>query len=260
MVDERPASPEPAGFDSARFAMSYERVRERLDRGAPDPSAVRIVAVTKGFGRDAVDAALAAGLVDIGENYATELLGKASALKGARPTGPPPPPRAVLAPVAGQLSPVWHFLGAVQRNKVARLAPVVDCWQAVSRLEEARSIALRSPAARMLVQVNVSGGTGRGGCAHRAVPLLVSQLRDAGIEPSGLMTVAPLGPPERARVGFALVSKLADSLHLPIRSFGMTDDLDVALSEGSTMVRLGRALFGDRPQKTSSRGVHPLPG
>ncbi|MHB1517219.1 MAG: alanine racemase [Acidimicrobiales bacterium] len=250
----------PAEFDSARFATRYEQVRERLDRAAPDPSAVRIVAVTKGFGREAVDAALAAGLVDIGENYATELLGKVSALKGARPTVPPPPLRGVLAPAAGRLRPTWHFLGAVQRNKIARLAPVVDWWQAVSRLEEARSIALRCPAARMLVQVNVSGGTGRGGCDHRAVPLLVSQLRDAGIEPGGLMTVAPLGPPERARVGFVLVSKLADSLNLPIRSFGMTDDLDVALSEGSTMVRLGRALFGDRPHKTSSGGVHQPPG
>ncbi len=64
---------------------------------------------------------------------------------------------------------------------------------------------------------------------------------------AGLMAVGPPGPPEASRAGFALVSGLADRLDLPVRSMGMSDDLEVALAEGSTMVRLGRALFGDRP-------------
>jgi hypothetical protein len=74
----------------------------------------------------------------------------------------------------------------------------------------------------------------------------VAELADQGLVVAGLMAVGPPGPPEDARPGFALVSTLADRLDLPVRSMGMTDDLEVALSEGSTMVRLGRALFGPR--------------
>ncbi len=74
-------------------------------------------------------------------------------------------------------------------------------------------------------------------------------LRDQALSVDGLMAVGPPGPPEAARPGFALLSSLADSLDLPVRSMGMTDDLEVAVSEGSTMVRVGRALFGDRPPR-----------
>ena len=92
------------------------------------------------------------------------------------------------------------------------------------------------------------------------VPELVAALRDEDLDVAGLMAVGPPGPPEAARPGFALVSTLADTLDLPVRSMGMTDDLEVALSEGSTMVRLGRALFGDRPPAARlSRGTRARP-
>ena len=103
-----------------------------------------MVAVTKGFDADAVTTALAAGLTDIGENYADELVAKAG---DRRRRG------------RGRC---WHFLGAVQRNKVARLAPVVAWWQGVSRVEEGRAIAKRRPGAAVLVQVDVAGLPGRG--------------------------------------------------------------------------------------------------
>lgn len=202
-------------------------LRERIGRVSADPDAVRIVAVTKGFGAGAVAAAVAAGLSDLGENYADELLAKA----GGEP-----------APAVD-----WHFLGAVQRNKVARLAPVVTWWQALRRVEEGRAIARRRPGARVLVQVDVAGLPGRGGCPPASVPDLVAALREEELAVEGLMAVGPPGPPEAARPGFALVSRLADRLGLAVRSMGMSDDLDVALAEGSTMVRPGRALFGPRP-------------
>ena len=82
------------------------------------------------------------------------------------------------------------------------------------------------------------------------MPDLVGALRDEDLELRGLMAVGPPGPPEGARSGFALVSRLADRLDLPERSMGMSEDLEVALAEGSTMVRLGRALFGERPPAT----------
>lgn len=221
------SSGSPLGDVASRLA----EVRERIAAASVDPSAVTVVAVTKGFGPDAVRAALGAGLVDIGENYADELVAKAAAVEGGTP------------------APRWHFLGAIQRNKVARLAPLVGCWQGLSRLEEGRAIATRRPGAKVLVQVDIAGIPGRGGCHPDGVPGLVSALRHQELEVAGLMAVGPPGPPEGSRSGFRSVAVLADRLDLPVRSMGMTDDLEVAVAEGSTMVRVGRALFGERPPK-----------
>jgi uncharacterized pyridoxal phosphate-containing UPF0001 family protein len=124
---------------------------------------------------------------------------------------------------------------------------LVDCWQALTRIEEGRAIARRRPGASVLVQVDVVGGQGRNGCAPEEVPDLVAALGDEELDVVGLMTIGPPGPPEAARPVFALVRELATRLGLAECSMGMTDDMDVALSEGSTMVRLGRALFGERP-------------
>jgi uncharacterized pyridoxal phosphate-containing UPF0001 family protein len=133
---------------------------------------------------------------------------------------------------------------------VARLAPLVSWWQGVRRLEEGRAIARRHPGSSVLVQVDVAGLPGRGGCPPDEVPELVAALRDEDLAVSGLMAVGPPGPPAASRAGFALVSSLADTLALPVRSMGMSDDLEVALAEGSTMVRVGRALFGERAPVT----------
>jgi uncharacterized pyridoxal phosphate-containing UPF0001 family protein len=233
------------------FAQRLDEVRRRIDRAAADASSVRLVAVTKGFGVDAVQMALAAGLTDIGENYADELVDKAQAVAASADSG---------GGSRGRPDPVWHFLGAVQRNKVARLAPVVGCWQSISRLEEGRAIARKRPGSMILVQVDVAGLPGRGGCPPDAVPDLVRGLCEEDLDVAGLMAVGPPGPPEDARPGFVRVSNLADELDLRIRSMGMTEDLEVALSEGSTMVRLGRALFGERPPRPAPSAQRPDPG
>jgi len=229
---------DPVGADD--FSERLDAVRHRIASSSGDPGSVRIVAVTKGFDAGAVSTALASGLADIGENYADELMAKAAAVGDGPGAGDP-------------TRPVWHFLGAVQRNKVARLAPVVSWWQGVSRVEEGRAIVGRSPGATVLVQVDVAGLPGRGGCPPDQVPGLVGALRDLDLDVAGVMAIGPPGPPEESRPGFALVSSLADRLDLPVRSMGMSDDLEVALSEGSTMVRLGRALFGARPPRPVGR-------
>jgi uncharacterized pyridoxal phosphate-containing UPF0001 family protein len=216
------------------FAERLAAIRRRIDGAAPDPRRVTLLAVTKGFGPEAVRTAVAAGLAAVGENYADELVAKAAALAG----GPGP-------------APVWHYLGAVQRNKVPRLAPVVACWQGLRRIEEGRAIARRCPGAQVLVQVDVAGLPGRGGVPPAEVPDLVAALRAEDLDVAGLMAVGAPGPAEGARPGFREVTRLADGLDLRIRSMGMTDDLEVALDEGSTMVRLGRALFGERPPRTT---------
>ena len=232
--------------DRRAVAARVAEARARIDVAAPDPSSVRLVAVTKGFGVDAVAAALAAGVFDIGENYADELVSKAEALRATAPGGTGP---AAIGPAATGPDVRWHYLGAIQRNKVARLAPLVDCWQSVARIEEGRAIARRRPGASVLVQVDVVGGKGRNGCAPEEVSGLVAALGDEELDVVGLMTIGPTGPAEASRPAFALVRALATGLGLAECSMGMSDDMDVALSEGSTMVRLGRALFGERPRR-----------
>ena len=192
--------------------------------------------MTKGFGVDAVLAALGAGLDDVGENFAAELLAKAEALESDP------------AAAGAGAGAVWHFLGAVQRNKVADLAPRVGLWQSVSRAEEGARIARFAPGAMVLVEVDMTGRPGRNGCPPDDVRVLVARLRDAGLDVRGLMTVAPPGPDEAGRA-FASVGSLADELGLEERSMGMTDDLEAAVRAGTTMVRIGRALFGERPAK-----------
>jgi uncharacterized pyridoxal phosphate-containing UPF0001 family protein len=106
----------------------------------------------------------------------------------------------------------------------------------------------------VLVQVRIDeGGTTRNGCDPDDVPDLVERLDALGLDVRGLMAVGPRGPAELARPGFREVSALADRLGLVERSMGMTGDLDVAVEEGSTMVRVGRGLFGARPVAPAMR-------
>ena len=200
-------------------------VRDRIDAVAGGRS-VRIVAVTKGFGADAVEAAIAAGLTDIGENYAQELVVKAAA-GGA----------------TGQAR--WHFIGAVQRNKVARLAPFVAVWQTVDRPAVAEAIARHSPGATALVQVNLTGAPQRAGCAWGDVAGVVAAARGAGLTVVGLMGIGPEGPPEPAL--FRRLAGTTAALGLAECSMGMSADYEAAVAAGSTMVRLGTVLFGPRP-------------
>lgn len=212
---------------AAEVAERLASVRGRIERAGADPGRVTVVAVTKGFGAEAVGAAEGAGLGDLGENYAQELVTKAGAARRAR----------------------WHFLGTVQRNKVALVAPLVHLWQAVDRAAAGQAIARHAPHAGVLVQVNVSGEPQKGGCRREETEALVRQLRELGLEVRGLMAVGPAGPAEAARPGFRWLAGTARQLGLAELSMGMTDDLEVAVQEGATMVRVGRALFGARPSR-----------
>lgn len=207
------------------------RVRDRIEAAGGDPAALTIVAVTKGFGMDVVRLAAAAQFVDLGENYINELAPKMAAARALR------------------LGVRWHFLGAVQRNKVRQVANGVSCWQGVDRLHAGQEIAKRAPGARVFVQVNVTGEEQRNGCTWDDAPELVAALRALGLDVRGLMAVGPAGDPEAARPLFRRLRELSDTLALPELSMGMSDDLEVAVEEGTTMLRLGTALFGPRPQR-----------
>jgi pyridoxal phosphate enzyme (YggS family) len=206
-------------------AANLAAVRERIAGAGGDLDRITIVAVTKTLGIDAVRAAVDAGLTDIGENYAQELLAKALEA--------PPEAR-------------WHFLGAVQRNKVKALAPLVTLWHGVDRVAAVDAIAARAPGSAALLEVNMSDDPTRPGCAPGYVAELLDHARVAGLEVRGLMTVAPIGGPDVARSAFRRLAELRDELQLVELSMGMTGDLEVAVEEGATIVRVGTALFGPR--------------
>jgi len=186
------------------------------------------VAVTKGFGFDAVEEAYGAGLRDFGENYTKALLG--------RPAGMGEP--------WFTTAPRWHYLGAVQRNKVRRLAPHVSLWQGVDRVAEGAEIARHAPGAAVMVQVNVTGAPQRNGCTFEEAPALVDALRGHELDVRGLMCVAPRDDP---RTAFARLAAAAEGAGVAELSMGMSADFEVAVQEGSTMLRLGTALLGPRP-------------
>lgn len=234
MSGDPPAGgPLAVGHPFADLPERLDALRGRIEAVAAGRS-VEIVAVTKGFGPEAVDAAVAAGLISIGENYAQELLGKA-------------------ALGAGGSAVRWHFIGAIQRNKVAVLAPHVALWHTVDRAAVVDAIAGHAPGAPVLIQVNLTGDSARPGAAWEDVGPLVSRGRDAGLDVRGLMGVGPAGDPELARPPFAALAALARRLGVRELSMGMSGDLEVAVTEGSTMVRVGTALFGPRPQRDDLR-------
>lgn len=238
-----PGEPEPP--EPAAIARRLDQVRERIRGAGGDPDQVRIVAVTKGFDVAVPRAALLAGLVDLGESYAQELVAKAAEL-AARPVAADAAEGVGVAP---GVVPRWHVIGRLQRNKVRALAPHVHLWQSVDRLDLGTEIARRAPGAAVLAQVNVTGEPQKGGCAPADLEALVAGLADAGLDVRGLMAVGRAGDEPATREGFAWLVAAADRLGLAERSIGMSDDLELAVEAGATMVRLGRDLFGPRPPR-----------
>jgi pyridoxal phosphate enzyme (YggS family) len=212
------------------IAHRWNEVRRRLDASSGD---VVLVAVTKTFPSDAWAAVVRAGGRDVGENYAQELMTKSRDYAERFPDLP---------------RPRVHFIGRLQSNKVRGLANVVDLWQTVDRTSLIVEIARWAPGAHVLLQVNATGEPDKGGCPPEQVGALVAEARGMGLVVDGLMVVGPTdGDPDRTRQAFADVGRLADHEGLAVRSMGMSADLEIAVDEGSTMVRVGSALFGDRP-------------
>lgn len=197
---------------------------------------VRIVAVTKGHGPEAVVAAAAAGLQIVGENRVQEALAKQ-------------------VDCAGVLVE-WHLIGTLQRNKARLAAGRFGMIHSIDRLDLAQEVARRAPAGtrqQVLVQVNCSDESQKGGVLPAELPSLLDGMRAlASLELCGLMTMAELSGDERVqRAAFRRLRELRDAMvreghHLPELSMGMSGDYGAAVEEGATMLRLGSILFGAR--------------
>ena len=226
-----------------RLASVRAEIAAACERAGRDPAAVTVVGVTKTHPVTVVDEALAAGLVDLGENRAQELLPKAEAAEGMG------------------LAPRWHFVGHLQRNKVRQLLPRIAVLHSldsarlaeeIERRGELRGDASGAPvpaqALPCYLELNVAAEPSKDGIAPAQLPELLRALEAyRHIEVAGLMTVAPfVDDAEQVRPVFRRLRELAEAHGLVGLSMGMTGDYLVAIEEGATVVRLGRVLFGER--------------
>lgn len=206
-------------------------VRQRIDAARTAGQEVSIVAVTKTFGPDLVEHAVAAGLTVLGENYAQELVAKADALRQRSPD------------VADRVR--WHFIGGLQSNKIKMLDGLVDLWQTIDRRSLVKELAKRRPGAALLIQVNTTDEPQKSGCVPADVGGLVDDARNRGLDVRGLMTMGPADGSD-PRPAFELLRRLGADHDLTELSMGMSGDYEIAVAYGATMVRIGSALFGPR--------------
>lgn len=229
----------------SQIARNLEEIRRRLvaaaERAGRDPGEVRLVAVTKTVDLGRLKEAVAAGQTHFGENYLQEAKAKIATL------GP---------------GLTWHFIGHLQSNKAKAAVEFFHLIHSVDRLRLAQ--ALEAAAARLqkvqdiLIQVNLAGEATKSGAAPGEVADLLKEIKKMPhLRVLGLMTLPPWLPdPEAVRPYFRALRELRDRLQedgvakeLPELSMGMTGDFEVAVEEGATLVRLGTAIFGERPPK-----------
>ena len=223
------------------IAENIQYIKERIERASArsgrNPAEITLVAVAKTFSSDAVREAVGSGVQDIGENYVQELLAKRSVLENE--------------PVR------WHYIGHLQTNKVKAVAGWIHAIHSVDSLRLGEEIAKRAKefdrTIDILLEVNTSGEASKFGVQPDDAEKLVAALALLEhVHVRGLMTIGPLLPdPESARPAFRMLRQLKDSIArkgilLDHLSMGMTNDFEIAIEEGATMIRVGTAIFGKR--------------
>ncbi|WP_313407375.1 YggS family pyridoxal phosphate-dependent enzyme [Stutzerimonas kunmingensis] len=210
------------------------RIREAAQAVDRDPATVGLLAVSKTQPAAAIREAAAAGIRDFGENYLQEALDKQAELS--------------------DLPLAWHFIGPIQSNKTKSIAEHFDWVHSVDRLKIAQRLSDQRPTAlpplNICLQVNVSGEASKSGCAPEELPQLAQAVAAMPhLRLRGLMCIpAPSEDPAEQRAAFARLRALRDELPLTLDtlSMGMSQDLEAAIAEGATWVRIGTALFGAR--------------
>ena len=193
---------------------------------------VEIVAVTKGFGSWSLKLATECGFQSVGESYAQELTAKWNDLNDAQ--------REVID---------IHFIGGMQTNKVRKVAEIVNVWQTVDRSSLVQELSKRCPGSSVMIQVNLAENESQGGCHLTEAGQLISLATSSGLKVTGVMAIGPQDNADSIRAAYRELVLFADDQGLHHRSIGMSKDLEIAIESGSTMVRIGTALFGERPAR-----------
>jgi pyridoxal phosphate enzyme (YggS family) len=206
------------------------RITAACARAGRSRDDVTLVGVSKTFPADAVEEAIAAGITHVGENRVQEARDKRPLVQG---------------------SARWHLIGHLQSNKAKDAVRLFDVIESVDSLELAEKLAKAAAAAgkrqELLVQVNIGNEPQKSGIATAEVDSIVKQIIALdSVEVRGLMAIPPAGEPEDARPFFRALRAMRDTLGLRELSMGMSEDFEIAVEEGSTMVRVGRAIFGSR--------------
>jgi pyridoxal phosphate enzyme (YggS family) len=222
---------------AARLRDVRERIARAADRSARSPDSIRLVLASKTQPPAAVRAAYDAGARDFGENYVQEAASKRAELEDLRDA-------------------TWHLIGHLQSNKTNLAMATFAIIQTLdsARLAEAIARVRSSPPMRVLIEVNLGGEASKSGVSAGEVESLIEAVRNK-VAIEGLMTIPPPSArAETARKHFIQLRMLRDrlaattGLALSELSMGMTEDFEVAIEEGATMVRVGRAIFGERPK------------
>ena len=212
-----------------RLAVVRARIGRAAERARRDPATVRLLAVTKIFPADAIQQAYALGLREFGENYVQEFEGK--------------------APVVRELAGArFHLIGHLQSNKAAKAAELFQVVQTVDSAKLARRLNEATRGLDVMLEVKLSQEASKSGADPAEVPALIAAVRAcANLRLLGLMTMPPWSEdPEAPRECFRRLRELAQAHGLSELSMGMSNDLETAIEEGSTCVRVGTALFGMR--------------
>jgi pyridoxal phosphate enzyme (YggS family) len=219
------------------IAHNIEAIRQRMsaaaERGGRVAASVRLVGASKTVDPERIVQALDAGLRDFGENFIQEAEDRIASL-GSRAD-----------------EAIWHFIGHLQTNKAGAAVNLFDIIESVDSIRLAEHVSRRATQPiRVLLEVNVAQEASKFGFAPADVGVAISRVQQLpNLELGGLMTIAPASrDPESVRPVFRELRELAHANGLTELSMGMTDDFEVAIEEGATMIRVGRAIFGERPQ------------
>lgn len=226
----------PVTTIAERLTLVQQRVARAAQRAGRSPAEVTIVAVSKSFPAQAVEEAVAASIAHIGENRVQEAAAKIPSLR--------------------HLAVTWHMVGHLQTNKVKTALELFDIIQSMDSLRLAEALSRRAQRAiPVLLEVNVAAEASKFGfSAQEVLQAAEAVARLPHLDVRGLMTIAPLvSDPEEVRPVFRELRRLRDALGLAELSMGMTDDFEVAIEEGATLVRIGRAIFGERLHPERSR-------
>jgi hypothetical protein len=223
------------GEIDARISEVRGRIARAADRCGRDPAEIHLIGAAKTMPPAVVRAAIEAGLTDVGENYVQEAIEAKTAVDS----------------VGLGAAVRWHLIGHLQRNKAKRAVELFDVVQTVDRVALGRALARHAAeqgkVLSVLIEVNLAAEPSKSGVAPDELGALVTELRnEAALSLDGLMAIPPVAGETEARGYFRRLRELRDQHGLRELSMGMTNDFEIAIEEGATMIRVGRAIFGER--------------